>query len=62
MSVTRLEKQKNVKMLVESFAKFKKSHSNYTLTIYGEGAERDNLEKLIVKLNLVDSVFLPGRN
>lgn len=61
VSVTRLEKQKNVKMLVESFAKFKKSHPNYTLTIYGEGAERDNLEKLIVKLNLVDSVFLPGR-
>ncbi len=61
VSVTRLEKQKNVPMLIDAFARFKEIHPDYILTIYGEGEERMVLEKKISDLRLNDSVFLPGR-
>lgn len=61
VSVTRLEKQKNVPMLIDAFAMFKKSHPDYILTIYGEGKEREELERKVFDMQLNDSVFLPGR-
>lgn len=61
VSVTRLEKQKNVPMLIDAFAHFKESHPDYILTIYGEGEERIVLKKKISDMRLNDSVFLPGR-
>ena len=61
VSVTRLEKQKNVPMLIDAFSHFKESHPDYILTIYGEGEERIVLEKKISDMRLNDSVFLPGR-
>lgn len=61
VSVTRLEKQKNVPMLIDAFARFRKIHPDYILTIYGEGEERMVLEKKISDMRLNDSVFLPGR-
>lgn len=61
VSVTRLEKQKNVPMLIDAFSHFKESHPDYILTIYGEGEERIMLEKKISDMRLNDSVFLPGR-
>lgn len=61
VSVTRLEKQKNVEMLIDAFSKFHKSHPEYILTVYGEGEERVVLEKKIEDMSLGNSVFLPGR-
>lgn len=61
VSVTRLEKQKNVPMLIDAFARFKEIHPDYILTIFGEGEERMVLEKKISDMRLNDSVFLPGR-
>ena len=61
VSAARLMKQKNQLMLLESFAQIKKDFPDYTLTIYGEGPFRDTLETRIKELNLVDSVFLPGK-
>ena len=61
VSVTRLEKQKNIEMLIRAFAQFKKSHNDYILIIYGEGRERNNLNSLIEQLELTDSIYLPGR-
>lgn len=61
VSVTRLETQKNVSMLIDAFARFKQKHPDYILTIYGEGEERMKLEKKVLELNLEDAVFLPGR-
>lgn len=61
VSVTRLEKQKNVPMLIDAFAKFLKVHPEYVLIVYGEGEERKVLEKMIVDKHLEESVFLPGR-
>ncbi len=56
----RLVAQKNHKMLIESFAAFRAKYPEYTLTIYGEGEERENLQRQIDRLGLGDCVFLPG--
>lgn len=61
VSVTRLENQKNVELLIRAFTIFHKNHEDYTLTIYGEGDNREELESLIKKLEMRKSIFLPGR-
>lgn len=60
VTVGRLELQKNQKMLIEAFSKVKSVYPNMRLEIYGEGSQRQELEKLIRRLNLCDSVFLMG--
>lgn len=61
VSVTRLQKQKNVSMLIDAFSEFYKTHPQYKLIIYGEGSERASLEEMIREKNLMDVVSLPGR-
>lgn len=61
VSAARLMKQKNQIMLINAFAQIKKAYPDYTLTIYGEGPFRPELEKRIGELGLEDSVFLPGK-
>ena len=56
----RLTTQKNHKMLISAFSKIKKIHPEYTLTIYGEGPLRRELEEQVSSLGLEDSVSLPG--
>ena len=60
VSVGRLNKQKNQKMLIEAFAQLSGEFGDYSLTIWGEGPERANLEELIKELNMQDRIFLPG--
>ncbi len=60
VSVTRLEKQKNVEMLIDAFALFLETHPDYILTVYGEGTERIFLENKIADMHLEKAVFLPG--
>ena len=62
VAVGRLEPQKNFTLLIKAFAEFNKEEPDYKLTIYGEGREREKLEKLISGLNLENSVELPGRD
>ena len=50
--VGRLEKQKNFSLLIE-----KLKDTDYLLHIYGEGTERDVLEKLSIKNNIKSSFF-----
>jgi GalNAc-alpha-(1->4)-GalNAc-alpha-(1->3)-diNAcBac-PP-undecaprenol alpha-1,4-N-acetyl-D-galactosaminyltransferase len=57
LGVGRLHKQKNFPLLIEAFSKTK-AKDFLNLIIVGEGKERQNLEKLIEKLNLNDKVFL----
>ena len=38
-----IEKQKNIDMLIQAYSIFQKNHPDYTLTIYGDGAERNRL-------------------
>lgn len=59
----RLEKQKNLDMLIHAFADFVKDHSDYTLEIYGDGTEHDHLLALIQELGLSGKAFIfPGRS
>lgn len=60
VSVGRLRPEKNHRMLIEAFHKIKKDFPNYKLFIYGEGPLRIILNSQIKKLELEDSVFLPG--
>lgn len=60
VSVARLMKQKNQEMLLKAFKIFHDSHPDYTLTIYGEGEYRPEVERLIEKYNLKSCVELPG--
>lgn len=43
----RLEKQKNIPLLIDAFKIFSSYFPEYILNIYGEGKERDNIEKYI---------------
>ena len=52
--------QKRLDVLIESFALFRKKHSNYVLTIYGDGSDKDDLLIQIKKLGLDDFVRLGG--
>lgn len=56
----RLEKIKGFQDLIKAFYFVTKHNPELTLKIYGEGSERNNLEKLIVKYNLEEKIQLVG--
>lgn len=60
ISVGRLVKQKNHKLLIDSFNSLLEDLPNSNLTIYGEGQCRKYLEEYIKELDIEDKVFLPG--
>ena len=54
------DKQKKFSVLIRAFLNVHAVHNDYTLTIYGDGQDRDYLQSLISELGLSDCVFLPG--
>ena len=60
VSVGRLMPQKNQIMLLEAFASIAERFPDHSLTIYGEGPFRKELEAYIVRLGLESRVALPG--
>lgn len=60
VSVGRLMPQKNQKMLLEAFREITEEFPEYQLIIYGEGPERENLEKEAIQLEVEEKVHLPG--
>lgn len=60
ISVGRLCPVKGFDNLIYAFARLHSHYPNLRLTIYGEGAERDNLQTLINSLKLQEKVLLPG--
>jgi len=60
LSIGRLTKQKNHKLLIDLFLQLKKSGKDFFLYILGEGEEEQFLRKKILRLNLQDRVFLLG--
>ena len=58
VTVARLEKQKNLKLLIKSFHKLDKRFNNYKLYIYGDGNQKKQLLKMIKKLKLGNRVFI----
>lgn len=61
ISAGRLEKQKNFQLLIDAFKIVNREFPESTLTIYGDGIERKNLESQIEKNGLSNVVFMPGR-
>jgi len=60
-AVGRLEQQKGFDTLIRAFAIFLEKNPGYTLTIFGEGTERQKLEAMIAGLGLTSQVILAGR-
>lgn len=58
VSAGRLSHQKRFDLLIDAFSLVLKKYSNYKLIIYGNGPEKDNLDKQIKKLNLSNCVKL----
>ena len=56
----RLEKQKNLSMLLEAFSALHEKHPEYVLEIYGRGSLKETLEMQAVSLGIQEVVsFLP---
>lgn len=60
VSVGRLMPQKNQAMLLKAFANISADFPEYCLIIYGEGPEREFLEKLAGELGIKERIKLPG--
>lgn len=60
LAVGRLEPIKDYNTLIYAFHKVKKEIKGVRLLILGEGSQRKELENLINKLNLTDSIQMPG--
>jgi glycosyltransferase involved in cell wall biosynthesis len=58
IAVGRLSKEKQYSHLIQAFNKI--NHTGWRLEVYGEGAERTNLDALVDKLGLNESVCLCG--
>lgn len=62
ISVGRLSPQKDFVTLIRAFAIVAERHPSYSLVIYGEGPQRNELEGFIDKMGLKNKVTLPGRS
>ena len=60
VTASRLVPQKRIDLLISVFADFLKTHPDYKLYIFGEGAERDKLMKLISDYELTKEVLFKG--
>ena len=59
-AIGRLTKQKNYPLLLRAFADFSRVYPNYRLEIFGDGKDREVLEKLAVTLNVDKNVSFMG--
>lgn len=58
--VGRLHPQKNHKLAIDAFGLFLKKHPSYSLSIYGEGPLKNEIQSYIDSKNLSESVMLEG--
>lgn len=56
----RLTEQKNHMLLIDAFSIIAEKYKDYSLVIYGEGPQRNDLLAKIESLNLKNRVYLPG--
>jgi glycosyltransferase involved in cell wall biosynthesis len=60
LAMGRLSPQKGFDLLLQAFAPLASRHPDWTLEIWGEGAERKSLEHQVSGLGLANQVRLPG--
>lgn len=60
IGIGRLSPEKGFASLIVAFANIAEKHSQWKLTIYGEGPQRPDLQELILSLGLQNHVTLPG--
>ena len=60
VTASRLNKQKNLGMLIEAFSKISSNHPEYTVEIFGRGEEEENLKRKAEKLSVADKVIFKG--
>lgn len=60
VAVCRLDPQKNLPLLLRSFARFRQKHDGYILEIYGRGSMEEVLKRQINELGLSKSVIFMG--
>ena len=60
LSVARLDYQKNLELLINSFSKSAAMKNNWKLLIFGKGKEKKKLIALTKKLNIAKFVFFKG--
>jgi glycosyltransferase involved in cell wall biosynthesis len=60
ISIGRLTRQKNFKLLIRAFKEIKIKYPDYILLILGEGEEKKELDLLIRNFKLEDEIFLLG--
>ena len=56
----RLNKQKNLGMLIEAFSKISSNHPEYTVEIFGRGEEEESLKRKAEELSVADRVIFKG--
>lgn len=62
ITACRLNKQKNLKMLIKAFSLFHENNKEYVLKIYGKGNELDNLKKYAKECGIESCTFFPGHS
>lgn len=60
VNCSRLEDQKNLPLLIDSFKEVEKKHNGYTLHIYGDGTRRRNLEQYAKDSGVGEKVIFHG--
>lgn len=60
VAVGRLEPQKNHKLLIEAFARFREQYPEYTLELYGKGSLERELRDLAERLGVGSAVVFRG--
>lgn len=62
ITISRLEKQKNISLLIESFSKLDKKYNDYKLLIIGSGKEKEKLLKLIKEKKLEKRISIKNKS
>lgn len=62
MTAVRLNKQKNLPLMINAFKKLHEVYPEYKLEIYGRGELYNELKELIVNLGASEYIFLMGRS
>lgn len=62
VTACRLNKQKNIPMMIEGFSTFHKAYPDYVLKIFGKGDLLGSLQELVRQKGLEESILFPGHS